>query len=369
MSVRTLIAALITACLSLNAAAQIAEFENFPAESNPYNVGRNLAYHFIDTPHRLSGRGWMDYPENCTTNGTLMFAKATGDKALVDSVVTRFEPLFGLWRNVLPGKGHVDHNMFGATPLNLYLQTGDERYLKMGLEYADTQWAVPENAKESEKEWADKGYTWQTRLWIDDMYMITIVQSRAYLATGDIKYLDRAAKEMCMYLDTLQMENGLFYHAPDVPFYWSRGNGWMATGLTEMLKILPEDHPCRPRITEGYLTMMESLLKLRNGEGLWNQLIDEPDFWTETSGSAMFAYAIITGVKFGWLDRAKYAPAARKAWISLVSYLNEIYDIRNVCVGTNKKNDKQYYFDRPRNIGDFHGQAPMLWCATALIEE
>ena len=27
----------------------------------------------------------------------------------------------------------------------------------------------------------------------------------------------------------------------------------------------------------------------------------------------------------------------------------------------------QYYYDRPRIIGDYHGQAPMLWCTYALL--
>ena len=31
------------------------------------------------------------------------------------------------------------------------------------------------------------------------MYMITIVQTRAYKVTKDKKYIDRAAKEMLMY--------------------------------------------------------------------------------------------------------------------------------------------------------------------------
>jgi hypothetical protein len=33
---------------------------------------------------------------------------------------------------------------------------------------------------------------------------------------------------MAAYLDRLQQTNGLFFHAPDSPFYWSRGNGWVA---------------------------------------------------------------------------------------------------------------------------------------------
>jgi len=38
-------------------------------------------------------------------------------------------------------------------------------------------------------------------------------------------------------------------------------------------------------------------------------------------------------------------------------------------VGTNKKNSKQYYYDRPRRTGDYHGQGPYLWCAAALMEK
>ena len=259
--------------------------------------------------------------------------------------------------------------MFGSLPLELYWVTKDERYKEVGLPYADTQWEVPEDAKPEEKAWAEKGYSWQTRLWIDDMYMITIVQTHAYKVTNDSKYIDRAAKEMVMYLDELQRPNGLFYHAPDVPFYWGRGNGWMAAGMTELLRYLPKNHKDRPRIMEGYLTMMKSLKEYQNPEGLWNQLLDDPECWTETSGSAMFTFAFITGVKNGWLDAKEYAPAARKAWMALVNYLTEKNQVREICVGTNKKNDKQYYYDRKQNVGDYHGQAPYLWCAVALLEE
>ena len=244
----------------------------------------------------------------------------------------------------------------------------DKRYYELGMPYADTQWNLPENATVEEKAYADKGFSWQTRLWIDDMFMITIIQSQAYQVTGDEKYINRAAKEMVYYLDELQRPNGLFYHAPDVPFYWARGNGWMAAGMTELLKTLPRNNPDRKRILDGYLLMMRNLKNYQGKDGMWNQLVDDPDFWPETSGSAMFAYAIITGVKRGWLDQTEYAPVARKAWLALVPYIDENGDVREVCVGTNKKNDKQYYYDRPRITGDYHGQAPYLWCATALLE-
>lgn len=341
---------------------------DFPKGYTPEEVGKRLAYHFANKKQPEKGK-WIGYPETCTWLGALRFAAVTGDDELVKLLQNRFEVLFATKDEHAPIMDHVDWNMFGSLPLTLYQITKEKRYRNFGIPYADTQWEVPGNAKPEEKAWAEKGYTWQTRLWIDDMYMITIVQTQAYKVTGERKYIDRAAKEMVMYLDELQRPNGLFYHAPDVPFFWGRGNGWMAAGMAELLRYLPENHSDRPRIMVGYQTMMKSLKNYQRPSGMWNQLIDEPDCWAETSASAMFTYAFITGVKHKWLDAGEYAPAARKAWIVLTHYINDNADVTEVCVGTNKKNDKQYYYDRPRKTGDFHGQAPYLWCTVALLEK
>ena len=319
--------------------------------------------------HALHVGKWIGYPETFYWSGALRYADGAKDKELIQRLQEKFDFLFTEEKILQPIMNHVDLNMFGSLPLEFYLVTKDLKYRYLGLPYADSQWELPRNVKPHEKEWAEKGYSWQTRLWIDDMYMITIVQTRAYKVTKDKKYIDRAAKEMVMYLDELQRPNGLFYHAPDVPYYWGRGNGWMAAGMAELLQCLPKKHKDRARIMEGYLKMMESLKKYQNPEGLWNQLIDKSDCWTETSGSAMFTFAFIKGVQNGWLDAEAYAPATRKAWMALVPYLNEKNQVGNVCVGTNKKNSKQYYYDRPRRTGDFHGQGPYLWCAAALMEK
>jgi len=81
----------------------------------------------------------------------------------------------------------------------------------------------------------------------------------------------------------------------------------------------------------------------------------------------MFVFALVTGVENGWLDGAKYASAARKGWLRLITYLNQDAEIGEVCEGTNKKNDHQYYLDRQRKVGDLHGQAPLLWSASAFL--
>ena len=339
---------------------------NFPQGYTPEEVGNRLAYRFMEK-YKISDKKGIGYSDTFNWSGALKYAAVTKDEKLFQLLQNKFDSLFTTKKQILPKKSHVDWNMFGSLPLEFYWITKEKRYLDLGIPYADTQWEVPENAKAQEKEWDAKGYSWQTRLWIDDMYMITIVQTRAYKVTKDKKYIDRAAKEMVMYLDELQRPNGLFYHAPDVPYYWGRGDGWMAVGMTELLYNLPEKDPNRARIMKGYLLMMDNLKKYVNKDGLWNQLITEPDFWTETSGSAMFAYAMIVGVNNGWLNKEEYAPVARRAWLGLCNYINDKNDLTEVCVGTGKKNSKQYYMDRPRIAGDYHGQAPIIWCAYALL--
>lgn len=350
-----------------------ASFRSWPSGCSPREIGRRVAMRYVGTPlagiERPGSSRHVTYQETCTWYGALMFARLAGDTALQAALVRRFEPLLGERKDLVPEPNHVDLTVFAAISLEVFLQTNDQRCLDLGRSMADRQWGEPfgENANAKSWEFFRTGLSWQTRLWIDDMYMITAAQAQAYRATGDRRYIERAASEMVFYLDSLQRRNGLFFHAPDVPFFWGRGNGWMAAGMSELLRSLPEDSPSRPRIMEGYRAMMASLLKYQREDGMWRQLIDMPDSWPETSCSAMFTFALVTGVKHGWLDAETYGTAARKGWLAVIGHLDENSDTHEVCEGTGKKNDRQYYLDRRRKVGDLHGQAPLLWCAAALL--
>jgi len=347
---------LLAAALQL--AAQQDYFSNWPAGRSPQEVGKALAEHFVVSPHQHSP-GTIFYGEVGTWYGALTFASLTHDTDLRDKLIKKFDPLMpgGAEEKLVPKRDHVDDSIFGSVPLEIYIQTKEKKYLDYGLWYADRQWEHPDAS----------GLSQETRFWIDDMYMLTILQLQAYRATGDKKYLDRDANEMVAYLDKLQQRNGLFYHADDVPFFWGRGDGWVAAGMTEMLMTLPKDHPQRARILAGYRKMMAALVKYQAKDGMWRQLIDHPEAWEESSSTGMFTFALISGVKNGWLDAAKYGPAARKAWIALTGMIDQNNDVTSICEGTNKKNDLEYYLLRRRRTGDFHGQEPVLWAASALL--
>jgi rhamnogalacturonyl hydrolase YesR len=151
--------------------------------------------------------------------------------------------------------------------------------------------------------------------------------------------------------------------------------------MTELLRALPAQHAQHARILTGYRKMMAALLRTQTPSGMWQQVIDDTSAqnWAETSSTGMFAFAMVTGVKNGWLPQDPYGAAARKAWLALVQYLDADGNVRDVCVGTGEAATSgggtsattqiRYYLDRPRNVGDFHGQAPLLWTASALMRQ
>jgi unsaturated rhamnogalacturonyl hydrolase len=352
MRMLLLLAVGVLACL--NTSAQQKYFSNWPENADPQKVGDAVAARFVQSEHLEP----IVYPEVCAWYGALTYAEATGNKSLETQLQTRFQQLFTPEKHsLIPDKEHVDYEIFGVVPLQVSIETGDPPTRAMGLRFADRQWSKPQ---------AD-GLSGETRYWIDDMYMITILQLEAYRATHDAKYLDRAAKEMVAYLRKLQQPNGLFFHADDVPFFWGRGNGWVAAGMTEMLLSLPQDHPLRPEILNSYRKMMTELARYQNADGTWRQLIDHPEAWEESSSTGMFTFAMIEGVRHGWLVEETYGPVARRGWIALVGFVDQNADVTNICAGTNKENSYDYYMARPRRTGDFHGQAPMLWAARALL--
>ena len=67
---------------------------------------------------------------------------------------------------------------------------------------------------------------------------------------------------MALYLDRIQRPNGLFYHHTGTPYFWGCGDGWMAVGMAEMLRMLPKDNPYLPRIRAAYMQMMGNVAAL-----------------------------------------------------------------------------------------------------------
>ena len=357
---KNLFVAIVVLLANISVFSQSDSFGKWPVGASPKEIGKRLAENWVKRgfEYETGKRQFVIYPEICTWYGALNVAEEIKDKNLQSRLVKKFDRFLtpdGA-KHISPAE-HVDYHVFGIVPLEIFMQDKKRDYLDLGKGFADRQW---------EKTTPD-GLTAEARYWLDDMYMITAIQTQAYRATGDKTYLERAVKTMVAYLDKLQQPNGLFFHAPDSQYYWGRGNGWQAAGMTELLLSLPKDHPMRPRIMSGYNKMMASLLKYQADDGLWRQLLDEPESWTEMSGTGMFTFAFVTGVKKGWLSKRTYGAAARKAWLGMVKHIDADANVTDVCEGTNKGFSVKYYMDRQRKTGDLHGQAATLWAVMALL--
>ena len=364
-----LVTALFAGCASMKSGAAKTESDrtvlrNWPTNCEPKAVGEKVTENLLRRKIYVNANGYMVYPEVCAGFGALRFADTAGDWDLWQQLIDRYKVIVTPeGKKMISPERHVDFHVFGVLPLEIYLvdynKNHNKSYLQLGLAKADDQWIDP----------LTNGLARESRWWVDDAFMIGALQIQAYRTTGDPKYADHAADTLAAYLDELQQPNGLFFHADVSHHFWGRGNGWFAVALAEVLSSLPPDHPKYARLMDGYKKMMAALKQYQTPSGMWRQLVDDGQAWPETSCTGMFTYAMIIGVQHGWLDAKEYGDCARRGWIGLCGYINDDGNVREVCIGTNQRDDTNYYLTRPRAVGDLHGQAPVLWCAWALLQK
>jgi rhamnogalacturonyl hydrolase YesR len=172
--------------------------------------------------------------------------------------------------------------------------------------------------------------------WCDALFMAPPVLARLGGATHDRRYLDFLNM---LWWDTTELlydtECHLFFRdenyiiQPDrtgprekngQKIFWSRGNGWVLAGLVRVLQVVPEDYHDRQKFIQLFKEMAETVSKLQHADGLWRASLLDPEHFPaqETSGSALFCYAIAWGINNGFLNRKTYFPIVEKAWQGLV---------------------------------------------------
>ena len=317
-------------------------------EYEPEEIGKRVAAQIVKPQIK-----WR-YQRVCAYYGACRLSDIIDENDILRQMEESFTPFLEGKRS--PRMGHVDYNLFGIWPFEMYRQTGREEYLELARKLADDEF----------KGMREDGLSKYTRFWVDDMYMVGSLQVQAYRSTGEQVYLDRAALTLKVYSDSLQKDNGLFFHRDDVPFYWGRGNGWAAAAFAELLMVLPEDHEHYASLLASYEKMMASLKGFQGEDGMWHQLLDYPESFPESSCTGMFLFALASGLNKGILPEAEYKATVIKGWNALASYVKENGKTRNVCIGTNARNSEFHYLKRLRKTGDFHGQAAVLWASGAM---
>jgi unsaturated rhamnogalacturonyl hydrolase len=274
----------------------------------------------------------------------------------------------------------LDSMMPGNLALILFQQTKDPRYKKVADKIRKRFDTYPRTKDEGF--WHANTQSRQWQLWGDGVFMSMPFLVRYGQIFGDSAYAnDEAAKQLITYYSHLRdPKTGLLFHAYDEsgaqkwadpvthhsPEFWCRAMGWFAMTLTEVLEILPANHPKRPQLVSILQDLLKSLAKYQDPKtGLWFQVVDKgnnPGNWLETSSSSMYTFAISRAVQHGYLPKS-YAKVAQKGYAGVLSKISigsdGLTNISDICEGTNVA-DLAYYFARKRNVNDFHGLGAFL---------
>jgi rhamnogalacturonyl hydrolase YesR len=207
--------------------------------------------------------------------------------------------------------------------------------------------------------------------WVDDMFMGIPYLVQAALYTDDPAdkkaLLDDAANQVIGFNTQVWDETAnLYMHAryfgDDAKFpHWSRANGWGIWAITEVLSVLPKNHPKYKTILNHYRKHVASLAKHQDPSGFWCNVLDRPDSRKEVSGTAIFTMAIARGVNNGWLSDKTYRPVAMKGWEAMKTKIKPDGTVYDICYGTMCTQDVNYYMERPFYDNDTHGLFAVLF--------
>ncbi|MDQ0656512.1 rhamnogalacturonyl hydrolase YesR [Paenibacillus sp. W2I17] len=202
-------------------------------------------------------------------------------------------------------------------------------------------------------------------MWCDDLYMSIPFLCRYAEWSGDDQLLDEAVRQVLLYKKYLYIpELQIMSHVFDVErgeptrTPWGRGNGWVLFSISELLTALPHEHPSYTVLIQFYRELCEGYLALQGRNGLWHQVLTDPESYEETSCTSMFIYAYARGVRMGWLlDPKPYAQAAYQGWKGLTERtIDKRGNVYGVCRGSSYSFTNHYYkHELGWNLNDAHG--------------
>lgn len=339
--------------------------------------------------------GKWNYPLGVTLYGMLQTGKLLGRDDLLQYVYSHIETCtrlytYAKWDKEQYGASGVlntlatldsldDCGSFGATML-LALQghplQGAERIADVIADYiGGKQERLPEGALYRKPRHVDFP---NATLWCDDLYMSVPYLCRCYQRTGEIHYLEDAANQFIqfkkrLYIPELQIMSHVYDFGIDKPtkIAWGRGNGWVLFSLSELLAVLPEQHAQRSELLQFFNELSEGYLRLQGENGLWHQVLTEPESYEETSCTSMFLYAFARGIRYGWIaDTEKYIAAIHKGWGGMARIsIDKFGNVYGVCRGSGYSYSVGYYKDDLSwLLNDTHGIGIVLLAGIEVLQ-
>ncbi|KAH9481790.1 Unsaturated rhamnogalacturonyl hydrolase YteR [Psilocybe cubensis] len=231
--------------------------------------------------------------------------------------------------------------------------------------------------------------------WLDGIYMGEIFYA-SYTSTfqlsNDTAWDDITNQFVLMFQNTIQNatapnNTGLMYHGYDhsgvapwasadrghSPEVWDRALGWYSMALVDILDIMPQSHPGYSRILSILQLLVPRIQKAADPtSGAWWLVMTQPGRtknYFESSGTAMFVYALLKAVRLGHVydEDGSILLSARKAYEYMVNNWVVVNPdgtmnwLNTVIVGSlDTTGDFDYYVSQVTDVNDLKGVAAFL---------
>ncbi|KAJ4310581.1 hypothetical protein N0V94_008368 [Neodidymelliopsis sp. IMI 364377] len=227
----------------------------------------------------------------------------------------------------------LDDYRIGNNLIWWYERTGEEKYKKAAATIRAQLNRHPQNK--------EGGFWHRAPIYKDQMWLDGIFMADTFYATWTAKFdaenstaWNHIVQQFALIEKyTRNTTSGLLVHGYDeskarvwadpvtgaAPNVWSRAVGWYFMSLLEVIPLLPASHPGKAQLTSYFTTLAAALKKSQDKDGGWWLIMNEPypgkkGNYIESSGSAMFTYGLLKGIKAGYLKETEYLPAARKGY-------------------------------------------------------
>ncbi len=336
-----------------------------------------------------------NYIDGCMIKAILQMYEYTGQERYFD-FAKRFVDYFvqedGSILTYKVEELNIDNINAGKNLFLLYEKTGEEKY-KKAMDLIRSQIDEMPRTK-SGNFWHKKIYP--NQVWLDGLYM-----AQPFYMEYETKF-----NRMSGCMDSIsQFENvekfmkdpktGLYYHGYDEsremywadsvtgcsPNFWIRALGWFCASLVDTASVMHESLYYEYRYLQKMLKdLVDALIPFQDESGMFYQIIDKPEAegnYLETSGTALIAYAILRGVRLGYLPDT-YREYGEKAFWGIAQRYLEIkgpgeLHLGGICLvaGLGGKDHRdgslEYYFSEPVVSDDAKGVAPFFLAFTEIL--
>ncbi|KAG7095199.1 hypothetical protein E1B28_005975 [Marasmius oreades] len=231
--------------------------------------------------------------------------------------------------------------------------------------------------------------------WLDGIYMGDVFYAqytKAFQSSNSSAWVDIEKQFKLIYDNTLQTAGsehylGLLYHGYDYshtavwaspdrghsPEVWDRALGWYMMSLVDVLEFIPASSETYATILKILGTLAPRFRDAADSEsGVWWLVMTQPGRsgnYFESSGSAMFVYSLLKGVRLGYIKDSDgtIVTTAMKAYEYMTSHwVSEKSDgtmdwLNTVEVGSLSGNGTfEYYISVNKKVNDLKGIAAFV---------